>query len=89
MGTAVKQFDEGARAVRVIKMTRGAIGRLFALAALLVGALGEIDVRELTDANWDSVIDGSQHVLVEFYTQARRRPRARALSHRRARAAHA
>ena len=70
-------------------MTNHFARRLLAFAALLVGALGEIDVRELTDANWDSVIDGSQHVLVEFYTQARRRPRARASSHRRARAAHA
>ena len=43
--------------------------RLF-LVALLSAARGEIDVRELNDENWDTVIDGSLNVLVEFYVQA-------------------
>ena len=54
------------------EMRTTSLAKRIAAVVLLTVVHCEIDVRELTDENWDSVIDGSQNVLVEFYTQARR-----------------
>ena len=53
----------------VLSATAPRLLLLIGCLAAIHGARGEIDVRELDDSNWDEIIDGSQHVLVEFYTQ--------------------